>query len=291
MSLVGQSGFRSDRRKIMSYIEQLLNNLFLKYGITTRSMPLTESLGFTPFGLIRRVGDLAANGRKVFLLIVFCQLFFALPVFAQSDDDDEERDNQFRAEVEVSVPLYKGLSVFFDADLRLGKFEETRFIRPGAGFFYKQKVNKFVDIEPGYRHRTLIELRGKRGSENILFVNGKIGFDIKKFEIRQNNLVELRFRDSGRRQPRYRPRLKVSHPVTIGKTEIDVWVSNEVYYEWADDAWTRNRFRIGINKKINENANYDVYYLRQNDSFSNPGDLHVFGISFDIGTKSPFPVD
>ncbi|MDQ3132174.1 MAG: DUF2490 domain-containing protein [Acidobacteriota bacterium] len=182
------------------------------------------------------------------------------------------------------------MNLFFGGDLRLGRFEETRFVRGDVGFFYKQKINKFIDIEPGYRHRTLVEFSDKRESENILFVNGKIGFDIKKLAIRQNNLVEFRFRDSGLQQ-RYRPRLKVAHPVKVGKSEIDVWASNEVYYEWADDAWTRNRFRIGINKKINESVNYDVYYMRQNDSFSKPGDLHVFGISFEIGTKSPFPVD
>lgn len=260
---------------------QLLNQLSRKHG-------------FTPFKSISQISDLLVpeifSRKKVFLLIVCCQIFFALPVFAQSDDDDEERDNQFRTEVEVSVPLYKGLNLFFGGDLRLGKFEETRFVRGDVGFFYEQKINKFIDIEPGYRHRTLVEFNGKRESENILFVNGKIKFDIKKFEISQNNLVEFRFRDSGLQQ-RYRPRLKVAHPVKVGKSEIEVWASDEVYYEWADDAWTRNRFRVGFTKKMGERASYDLYYLRQNDSFSKPGDLHVFGISFEIGTKSPFPVD
>jgi len=287
-SLARKPNFRSDRRKIMSCVKQLLNHLFLKNNFTTRIAPMNEALGFTLFRSIRRIIDLAVSHRKVFLLIFCCQLFFTLPVFAQSDDD--ERDNQFRMEVEVSVPLYKGLNVFFDADLRLGKFEKTRFVRPGAGFFYKQKFGKFFTVEPGYRHRTLLEFRGKRESENILFVNGKIKFNIRKFEISQNNLVEFRFRKSNNSQ-RYRPRLKISHPVKVGKTEIDVFASDEVYYEWKNDAWTRNRFKVGFGKKIGERADYELYYMRQNDSYSKPGDLHIFGIAFKIGTKSPFPVD
>lgn len=76
--------------------------------------------------------------------------------------------------------------------------------------------------------------------------------------------------------------------MTVGKTSIDLFASDEVYYEWEDRAWTRNRFKIGFGKEINERAGYEIYFMRQNDEFSRPGDLHVFGIEFEIETKKLF---
>lgn len=245
--------------------------------------------GFTTFASISRISDLVIVGvlsnRKVFLLIFLCQFFFALPIFSQTTNKD--KDNQFRPEVEVEVPLYKQLYLTFDSDLRLGQFEKTRFARPGAGLVYKQKVGRFVSIEPGYRYRYLQEFNGKSETENILFVNGKVKFNVRQFKISQSNLFEYRFRRSGD-APRYRPSLKISHPVTVGKTKIDLFVSDEVYYEWKDRAWTRNRFKIGFSKNIGERASYEIYYMRQNDSYSRPGDLHVLGIKLKIETKRLF---
>jgi hypothetical protein len=120
-----------------------------------------------------------------------------------------------------------------------------------------------------------------------LSADGIVNFKIRKFEITDNNLFEFRFRRSGNSQ-RYRNRLKISHPVRIGETKIDLFASDEVYYEWDERAWTRNRFKVGFGKDLGKRGGYEIYYMRQNDGFSRPGDLHVFGIEFEFETKKLF---
>ncbi|MEJ7712427.1 MAG: hypothetical protein WKF84_21880 [Pyrinomonadaceae bacterium] len=61
-----------------------------------------------------------------------------------------------------------------------------------------------------------------------------------------------------------------------------MFVADEVFYDWSVDDWVRNRFTIGVSKVFNKTFTGDLYYMRQNDGRSRPGDLHV------IGTTSGF---
>jgi len=233
------------------------------------------------------MSPLQFNHQNKLLILFFFQLFFTFPVFSQAKDDEQRNDNQFRGEVEVAVPIYKELYLTFGGDLRFGQVAENRFIRGEAGFLYKQKISNFFTVVPRYRYRAEQLFNGASTTENRLSADGIVHFKIRKLAIVDNNLFEFRFRRSGNSQ-RYRNRLKVSHPVTIGKTSIDLFASDEVYYEWEERAWTRNRFKVGFGKEINERAGYEIYYMRQNDGFSRPGDLHVFGIEFEIEMKKLF---
>ncbi len=225
--------------------------------------------------------------RNNFLILFFLLLFFTFSIFSQAKNDELRNDNQFRGEVEVAVPIYKELYLTLGSDLRLGQVAENRFVRGEAGFLYKQKIGKYFTVMPRYRYRAEQLFNGASETENRLSADGIASFKIQKFAITDNNLFEFRFRRSGNSQ-RYRNRLKVLHPVTVGKTSIDLFASDEVYYEWKERAWTRNRFKVGFGKEINERAGYEIYYLRQNDGFSRPGNLHVFGIEFEIEAKKLF---
>jgi len=274
-----------------NYFMQLLNHLSLKHGFTTHVAPFPEMFGFTPLVSIPRISDLVVaevlSNRKV-LLFIFLQLFFASPIFSQINNTDESRrDTQFRGEVEIAVPLYKELYLTVGGDLRLGQAAKNRFVRGEAGFLYIQKLGRFFTVAPRYRYRAAQEFSGKSESENRLSLDGIVNFKIRKFAVTDNNLFEFRFQRSGYSQ-RYRNRLKVSHPIEITKTKIDLFASDEVYYEWEERAWTRNRFKVGFGNTVGERAGYEIYYMRQNDGFSRPGDLHVFGIEFEIETKRLF---
>jgi hypothetical protein len=177
-----------------------------------------------------------------FILLFLFPLFSAFSVFPQADQPRD--DNQFRGEVEVAVPIYKDLYLTLGGDLRLGQFAKNRFVRVETGFLYKQKIGKYFTVVPRYRYRAQQLLSGASTTENRLSADAIVNFKIRKFEITDNNLFEFRFRRSGNSQ-RYRNRLKISHPLTVGKTNIDLFVSDEVYYEWKERAWTRNRFKIG----------------------------------------------
>jgi len=224
---------------------------------------------------------------KQILSFLFFLFFLISPIFPQTSDEEPRTDNQFRGEVEVAVPIVRDLFLTVGGDLRVGLVDDNRFVRGEVGFLYKQKIGKYLMVVPRYRYRAERTFSGASSTENRLSADGVVNFKIRKFEITDNNLFEFRFRRSGNSQ-RYRNRLKVSHPLKVGKTNIDLFASDEVYYEWEERAWTRNRFKVGFGKDLGERGGYEVYYMRQNDGFSRPGDLHVFGIEFAFETKKLF---
>jgi hypothetical protein len=56
-----------------------------------------------------------------------------------------------------------------------------------------------------------------------------------------------------------------------------LFIGDEVFYDWSIDRWVRNRFATGGTKVFNKHFTQDIYYLRQNDGVSIPGDLNVIG--------------
>jgi len=48
------------------------------------------------------------------------------------------------------------------------------------------------------------------------------------------------------------------------------------------DDWVRNRFASGIIKPLNKNITLELYYLRQNDGRTLPGDIHAIGTTWRI---------
>ena len=62
--------------------------------------------------------------------------------------------------------------------------------------------------------------------------------------------------------------------------KLALYVADEVFYDWSFNAWVRNRFTIGVNKVLNKHLTLDLYYLRQNDGHTVPGDIHVIGANW-----------
>jgi hypothetical protein len=60
---------------------------------------------------------------------------------------------------------------------------------------------------------------------------------------------------------------------------LSAFIADEVFYDWSFDAWVRNRFQVGVSRVFNKHFTGDLWYLRQNDGHSIPGDLHVIGTS------------
>jgi hypothetical protein len=57
---------------------------------------------------------------------------------------------------------------------------------------------------------------------------------------------------------------------------------DEVFYDSLIKKFSRNRFSIGINKTLNKNLSVDIYYMRQNDGFSRPGDLNALWVTWRV---------
>jgi hypothetical protein len=190
----------------------------------------------------------------------------------------DRTDNQFWSDFQVAVPVTKQIDFNVLGTLRLGRdFERPVDERVGAGFSFK--FGQHVIVSPNYVHIGMQPFAGRRVWENRLTLPVILSFKLDKFTFRDRNQIERRYRNSGLKSWRYRNRFQIEHPIGPDKLGLSLFVTDEVFYDWAVDRWVRNRFAVGGIKVFNKHFTQDFYYLRQNDGVSIPGDLNVIGTS------------
>ncbi|MBV8876648.1 MAG: DUF2490 domain-containing protein [Gammaproteobacteria bacterium] len=64
-----------------------------------------------------------------------------------------------------------------------------------------------------------------------------------------------------------------------------VFASDEVFYEFQDQEWFRNRFRAGANLILSERTDLQVFYQRQDSNNSTPGAINALGLTLDVTFK------
>lgn len=213
------------------------------------------------------------QNRPFTLLSVLC--FLCLSV-ANTAAQTDHTDNQFWTDVQLAVPVTKN----FDFNI-LGTFRITRDFndlndeRVGAGFTFR--LGDHVTIAPSYVHIGMQPFPGRRLWENRLAFPLTFRVNAGDFRFSDRNQIERRLRNSGVNTTRYRNRFQVDHPVGAKHWRLSLFVADEVFYDWAVNRWVRNRFLVGGSKAFNKHFTHEVYYLRQNDGVSTPGDLNVLG--------------
>jgi Protein of unknown function (DUF2490). len=185
-------------------------------------------------------------------------------------------DTQQWTDVQFAVPLSKTIDFNFGGTLRLGRDWE-RPVDERIGFGWTFRFGNHLSTSPNYQYIGMQPFQGRRVWENRLSLPINVRFDLGKFRLTDRNLFERRIRHPGINATRYRNRIQVEHPIGPAKIKLSVYVSEEVFYDWSFNAWVRNRAAVGVTKVFNKAWTQDFYYLRQNDSHSVPGDLHVIG--------------
>jgi hypothetical protein len=191
----------------------------------------------------------------------------------------DRTDNQFWSDVQVAIPITKDIDFNILGTLRVGR-DISRPVdeRLGTGFTFR--FGQHIQIAPNYLYIATQPVRNRRLWESRLSLPVTLRFNVEKFRLSDRNLFERRIRNPGISSTRYRNRLQVEHPVGPSKWGLSLSVADEVFYDWSLDRWPRNRFAVGGSKVFNKHFTQDIYYLRQNDAFSIPGDLHVIGTIF-----------
>lgn len=204
-----------------------------------------------------------------------CLLLFVLCSCASAQIVDHT-DNQFWSEVQVAVPITKDIDFNMLGTLRLGRdFSHSVDERIGTGFTFR--FGQHLQIAPNYLYIGTQPFRNRRAWESRLSLPVTVRFYVEKFRFSDRNLIERRIRNPGGTSTRYRNRLQVEHPVGPSKWAFSMFVADEVFYDWSIDRWVRNRIGFGGSKIFNKHFTQEVYYLRQNDGVSRPGDLNVIG--------------
>jgi hypothetical protein len=187
-----------------------------------------------------------------------------------------QTDNQLWTDVQFAVPVTKSFDFNILTTLRLGR-DINRPVdeRIGAGFTFK--YGKHLTVSPSYLHIGMQPGPRRRIWENRLSLPVQVRFNAGEFRLSDRNLFERRMRNSGLKSTRYRNRFQVEHPIGSKDWQLSLFVADEVFYDWTENRWVRNRFSIGGIKVFNPHFTQELYYLRQNDGVSVPGDLNVIG--------------
>ena len=202
-------------------------------------------------------------------------MLFAADVSGQSNPPSQS-DTQIWNDVQFSVALNKAVDFTLLGTLRLGR-NVSRPVDERIGMAFSFKAGKYLTFTPSYLHIGMQPFKGRKVWENRLSFATTVRFPVGHFALSDRNLFERRLRHPGGDSTRYRNRLQIEHPVGPPKMKLALYVADEVFYDWSFNAWVRNRFTVGVSKVFNKHMSGDLYYLRQNDGHSVPGDIHVIG--------------
>jgi len=192
-----------------------------------------------------------------------------------------ETDNQSWNDLQITVPMTKKVDFTTQLTLRLGdNVTQTVDQRWGIGFVFK--LNKYLSFNPSYFHREARPPNARHESEDRATLGTTIRIPAGKFTISDRSWFERRWREPQVEAWRYRNRLQVEHPFQINKKKFTCFVSGEVFYDWSLHVWPRDRFSVGVSHPYNKHLTLELYYMRQNDSHTRPGDLNIIGSAWRI---------
>lgn len=189
-----------------------------------------------------------------------------------------KEDTQQWNDLQLAVEVTKQVDFNFYSTFRIGR-DITHLVdrRVGVGFTFR--AGKYLTFAPNVLSIVMRPSEGRKVNENRLTFPITVRLPLGKFLISDRNQFERRLRFPIN-STRYRNRLQIEHPVKIGETSLQLFASDEVFYDWSFDAWVRNRFAVGVSRKFNKYFTGDLYYMRQNDGRSRPGDLHIIGATY-----------
>ncbi|MDX6497612.1 MAG: hypothetical protein QOG23_872 [Blastocatellia bacterium] len=194
--------------------------------------------------------------------------------YATAQSRVPESDNQSWNDLQITVPMTKKVDFTTQITLRLGdNVTQTADQRWGIGFVFK--LNKYLSFTPFYFHREARPPNGRHESEDRLTLGATVRIPAGKFTVSNRSWFERRWREPQVEAWRYRNRLQVEHPFKINKKPFTWFVSGEAFYDWSLHVWPRDRFSGGVSHPFNKHLTLELYYTRQNDSHTRPGDLNI----------------
>lgn len=190
-------------------------------------------------------------------------------------------DDQSWNDLQITIPVAKKVDLLVLGTVRFGR-NFTNFIEGRAGGGVSIKLSKSISISPIYQH---IETRAANGTfhtEHRYSMRGSYKFRFKRFGLSHKSTYEYRVKPSGHSW-RYRPSLtfKKALPESF-LSKANFFVTEEPFYVSTTRRFSRNRLSLGVSKTLSKHVTLDLYYLRQDDNKSVPGDLNVLGTTWKV---------
>lgn len=212
-------------------------------------------------GLILTAGAFAGRG--------LCQ--------SQQPQDDLQSWN----DLQLTVPINGKLEFYSALTARFGR--NVRPLSDGrAAFGVGWKANKALTVMPFYWFIRARNSNGQFRNEHRVNVRAAVSFPLGQFSGVHRSTYEYRIREP-LNSWRYRALLGIGREIPKSIIRGAKWfINDEVFYDSVLDRFSRNRFSAGINKVLSKKLSVDISYMRQNDGFARPGDLHTISTAWRV---------
>ncbi len=184
---------------------------------------------------------------------------------------------QYWSTAEFNVDLDEDWTATFNEEFRLGDEGGNLYYHHSEiGFVYKGLAD-WIDVGAGFRK--IYEDTGDTWQqENRPQINvtlkGKLG------DIAVSTRSRFEYRDREEREDiwRYRNKVTFKLPGELTKLKLKPYLADEVYINFNEEGYVRNRVCSGVAFSIAKNVTADIYYLWQS-SRASPGrdDIHALG--------------
>src|ERR1700720_651216 len=205
------------------------------------------------------------------LLLTCATLSFLGALSARAQTPIPKADTQSWNDVQLIVPLSKQFDFLVQGTIRIGGNLSTP-VDERWGFGFNYKAGKYLTLNELYLHREAKPPHGRQEHEDRLTVGATVRYPIGKSTLSDRNWFERRWRDPQVDAWRYRNRIQLEHPFKINKAKFTFYVYDEAFYDWSLHAWVRNRAAVGPSHVFNKHFTGELYFQRQNDGRSRPGD-------------------
>jgi len=142
--------------------------------------------------------------------------------------------------------------------------------------------DRYLTSRVGYLYRTGLN-NGNSSSGNIGIVEVTSRYQVPwRFVLVDRNRGEFRFIKGQPFNTRYRNRFRVEHDIKRGRFVCTPYAYDEIFFDTRYGRWTPNRYALGVEVPASPHMVFDLYYIRQNGSFSNPPHLNIFGFKWNL---------
>lgn len=214
--------------------------------------------------------------KKSIFVIIGLTLFLAVKVYAYDNGDFQiwhTENQEFKVNKESKITLEEEFRWGDDAS-------EFYYHHYDAGFVYS--LNKHLDLGVNYR-QVYEKKKGKFKEENRPHLNATLKYDIYGFKLDDRNRIEYRHFDYQADSWRYRNKFTVRFPWKFTRLEIQPYLADEIFLDFQNKAFSRNRFYSGFGMSFTKNIKGEIYYLLQSSrSGNNWVDANVLGTKLKI---------
>ncbi len=211
-----------------------------------------------------------------FFVILFWNLTEAksqVPPMVAQDDRQSWNDLQ------LTIPVSKKVDFVTQLTGRFGK-NVSRLNDARYQFGFAFKPDKTWTLHQFYWNIRARDSRGRFRTEHRLNLRIGFKFPIKKFGLSHRSWFEYRLRSVGNSW-RYRP--SVTFEKELPKSyKAKFYITEEPFYDSVLKKFSRNRLTLGVNKTLTKKLSFDLFFMRQNDGVSRPGDLNVVGTTWRV---------